>query len=299
MPISATCSCGKEYDLRDEFAGKQVKCDVCGQVIEVPKAELAPEGGNMVVLVVTLCVTGLVLLVSVILIVWHFSTRGAEAPTKVAAQLASSPVKASSPMPELLPVMAPMPDRAAPVPAAPQPKETGPQANLPPMAAVEILMPFRGSATSWCILPDAEVTKEFKAAHVTDIGGWANWTMSHPAAVPAIMFLRKQITKEKLFSMLGGHAPETEQDTIPAQSSPTKKDMAVTWYKYQDVAFAVDTLGMVVAIRISAVPATALPPVEPPAAPPAAPPVAPPAEPPTAPPAESPPVPPAEPPTAP
>jgi hypothetical protein len=276
MPISATCSCGKAYDFRDEFAGKQVKCDACGQVIVVPKAEPAPEGGNKVVLVVTLCVTGLVLLVSVVLIVWHFSTRGAEAPTKMAAQLVPSPVQlAPAPMPAPLPAMAPMPDRAAPVRAAPQPKETGPEANLPPMAAVEILMPFRGYATLWCILPDVAIAKEFRAAHVSDIGGWANWTMTHPAAVPTTMFLSKQLTKEKLFGMLGGRSPEMEQETIPADQTRNKKDLPVTWYKYQDVAFAVDSLGMVVAIRISAVPAAALPPVESPAAPPVESPAAP------------------------
>jgi hypothetical protein len=111
--------------------------------------------------------------------------------------------------------------------------------------------------------------------------------MTHPAAVPAIMFLGgKQVTKEKLFGLLGGRAPEMEQETIPADQTRNKKDLPVTWYKYQDVAFAVDSLGVVVAIRISAVPAAALPPVEspapPPAAPPAEPPAAPPAEPPAA-----------------
>lgn len=266
MPISATCSCGKEYDVRDEFAGKQIRCDACGKVIVVPKAEpAAPEGGNKVVLVVTLSIIGVIVLVSAVLIVWHFSTRGSEAPTKVAAQLVPSPVKpAPAPMPAPLPAMAPMPVQAAPVPAATEPKETGPEANLPPMAAAEILMPFHSYPTSWSILPDAEVTKKYKAAHVSDIGGWAKWVMAHPEAVPATMFLGgKQVTKEKLFSMLGGRAPEMEEETIPADQTKNKKDLPVTWYKYQDVAFAVDSLSMVVAIRISAVPA----PAEPPAAP--------------------------------
>jgi hypothetical protein len=254
--------------VRDEFAGKQIRCDACGRVVAVPKIEAEPEGGNKVVLVVALCVAGLVLLVSVVLMVWHFSTRGSEAPTKVAAQRVPSPVKpAPAPMPAPLPAPAPIPDRAVPVRAAPAPKETGPEANLPPRAAVEILMPFRDYATSWCILPDDEISKEFRAAHVSDIGGWANWVVAQPDAVPTTMFLRKPLTKEKLFGMLGGRAPEMEQETIPAESGPTKKDLAVTWYKYRDVAFAVDSRGMVVAIRISVVPAAALPPVESPAAP--------------------------------
>jgi len=264
MPISAKCSCGKEYDFRDEFAGKQVKCDACGKVIEVPKGEAAPDGGNKVVLVVTLCATGLVVLVSAVLLIWYFSTRGAEAPTKVAAQLVPAPPKpAPAPIFAPLPAVAPMPVLAAPVRAAPDPKDRGPEANLPPMAAVEILMPFSGYATWWCILPDNAVMQDYKAAHVSDVGGWVRWVTAHPKAVPAIMFPRKQITKEKLFSLLGGRTPEMEKETIPAESSPTKKDMPITWYKYQDVAFAIDSLDMVVAIRINTAPAAALPPAEP------------------------------------
>lgn len=39
MPISITCSqCGKKYNLRDELAGKQAKCQ-CGQAIAIPQAE--------------------------------------------------------------------------------------------------------------------------------------------------------------------------------------------------------------------------------------------------------------------
>jgi hypothetical protein len=41
--IVVKCSqCGKQYQLRDELAGKQAKCK-CGQVMEVPQASPAPE----------------------------------------------------------------------------------------------------------------------------------------------------------------------------------------------------------------------------------------------------------------
>jgi DNA-directed RNA polymerase subunit RPC12/RpoP len=36
MPIPVTCACGKQYTLKDEFAGKRAKCPACGGVIAVP-----------------------------------------------------------------------------------------------------------------------------------------------------------------------------------------------------------------------------------------------------------------------
>ena len=35
MPISITCQCGKSLSVRDDLAGKAVKCPSCGQVIRV------------------------------------------------------------------------------------------------------------------------------------------------------------------------------------------------------------------------------------------------------------------------
>lgn len=36
MPITAVCECGKDYTLKDEFAGKSVKCPGCGGTFVVP-----------------------------------------------------------------------------------------------------------------------------------------------------------------------------------------------------------------------------------------------------------------------
>jgi hypothetical protein len=36
MPVTANCSCGKIFKVKDEFAGTQVKCQVCGREILVP-----------------------------------------------------------------------------------------------------------------------------------------------------------------------------------------------------------------------------------------------------------------------
>ncbi len=42
MPIQIKCQCGKALAVKDEFAGKAVKCPACGNGIRVP----APSGGS-------------------------------------------------------------------------------------------------------------------------------------------------------------------------------------------------------------------------------------------------------------
>ena len=39
MPISVTCRCGNSYRLKDEFAGKVVRCPQCGETIRVEAAQ--------------------------------------------------------------------------------------------------------------------------------------------------------------------------------------------------------------------------------------------------------------------
>src|SRR5687767_5249077 len=36
MPIRTACPCGQLYDVRDEFAGRHVRCAACGRVLAVP-----------------------------------------------------------------------------------------------------------------------------------------------------------------------------------------------------------------------------------------------------------------------
>ena len=38
MPVTVRCQCGKTYDLKDEYAGKPVKCPECGTVNVAPAA---------------------------------------------------------------------------------------------------------------------------------------------------------------------------------------------------------------------------------------------------------------------
>jgi hypothetical protein len=40
MPIQIRCSCGKHLAVKDEAAGKRVKCPACGDVRPVPADEV-------------------------------------------------------------------------------------------------------------------------------------------------------------------------------------------------------------------------------------------------------------------
>jgi uncharacterized protein YxjI len=41
MPVLVTCECGNAYDLKDEFAGKLVKCPKCGRPARAPSGSVA------------------------------------------------------------------------------------------------------------------------------------------------------------------------------------------------------------------------------------------------------------------
>jgi predicted Zn finger-like uncharacterized protein len=44
MSIQAQCPCGKSYHVKDELAGRKVRCAKCGAVIAVPVPEPASDG---------------------------------------------------------------------------------------------------------------------------------------------------------------------------------------------------------------------------------------------------------------
>lgn len=44
MPVLVTCECGTSYDLKDEFAGKLVKCPNCGRPARAPSVATASPG---------------------------------------------------------------------------------------------------------------------------------------------------------------------------------------------------------------------------------------------------------------
>lgn len=48
MPVLVTCECGNAYDLKDEFAGKLVKCPKCGRPARAPGASSVPATADSV-----------------------------------------------------------------------------------------------------------------------------------------------------------------------------------------------------------------------------------------------------------
>jgi hypothetical protein len=43
MSISFACECGKNFGVRDEFAGKRTKCPACGSALTVPTPATEPQ----------------------------------------------------------------------------------------------------------------------------------------------------------------------------------------------------------------------------------------------------------------
>lgn len=46
MAIRFSCKCGKKLQARDEFAGRQMKCPQCKQVLTIPRSSAAPGGAG-------------------------------------------------------------------------------------------------------------------------------------------------------------------------------------------------------------------------------------------------------------
>jgi len=46
MAIALTCDCGKNYRLRDELAGKRVKCPNCGREHDLPAPEVEADDND-------------------------------------------------------------------------------------------------------------------------------------------------------------------------------------------------------------------------------------------------------------
>ncbi len=46
MPVHVTCECGTSYDLKDEFAGKLVKCPQCGRPARAPSVAVTTMAGD-------------------------------------------------------------------------------------------------------------------------------------------------------------------------------------------------------------------------------------------------------------
>jgi hypothetical protein len=46
MPIPLTCACGRSLRIKDDLAGRNIKCPQCGAVLTVPTPDPAAEGGS-------------------------------------------------------------------------------------------------------------------------------------------------------------------------------------------------------------------------------------------------------------
>jgi hypothetical protein len=42
MPVAVSCSCGKNFSVKDDLAGKKIKCPGCQAVVQVPAAQPGP-----------------------------------------------------------------------------------------------------------------------------------------------------------------------------------------------------------------------------------------------------------------
>jgi hypothetical protein len=49
MPIPLTCTCGRSLKLRDELAGKKIRCPECAAVLGVPVPKVAPAKEDILV----------------------------------------------------------------------------------------------------------------------------------------------------------------------------------------------------------------------------------------------------------
>ncbi len=47
MPIAVNCSCGQQYQVREEYAGRPVQCVACGHVVSVPTADRPVSGPRL------------------------------------------------------------------------------------------------------------------------------------------------------------------------------------------------------------------------------------------------------------
>jgi hypothetical protein len=94
---------------------------------------------------------------------------------------------------------------------------------------------------------------EFEAAQISTVTQWANWLRSHPNCVPSIAQFRVQAYKEKFLLQLGERPMAQEAGTyaLMMESVPTPRQVSVTWLLYPGVSFAMDEVGLIVAVRIT------------------------------------------------
>jgi DNA-directed RNA polymerase subunit RPC12/RpoP len=280
MPILVTCRCGKTYTFKDEAVGSHAKCSSCGHIIIVPArvtAEVVDESvdapsKNSKALIVGFAVASVVL-VAVIIVVWQVvGSAGSRTSTASATTTSGSvpaPVSTGSVPPPVKPAVFSYPP--APVKSVPVPAAAAKPADPPKLSPAELLKPWRSLTIIYGTYAASESDKDnaarkesWQAAQVKTVSEWMDWVAANPAAVPATVFLRDCPDKDRLIEAYENQTPEKKkQEVLPYNDGKVSKPMWVFWLQYQDVAFAIDELRQVVAIRIDAWPAKAPAPAKP------------------------------------
>jgi hypothetical protein len=276
MPIQAKCLCGKQYTYRDEFAGQQVDCPVCGQTINIPgervpgvvpprpapavasvrqvaatpgmahPAAPARRGGKpRTALWIGLGIGGLVVTILVVGLLWQFMSSGA-LPKTPPADPASAALTTTTQPP------------ATTAPAAATPADTAPATPAVTRTPDEILKPFlkmggaqvsfNGTGLAW-----EEISRRMVMIRdLSTVRAWMNWLRTDPRSIPSAMTLATPFPKEQLLTDVEGKPDREEKAEQPSISSTAGIDTPLVWLQYQGVGFAVDEAGKVRAIRITA-----------------------------------------------
>jgi hypothetical protein len=272
MSIHIACECGRQYNFKDEFAGKRAQCPACRRTLTIPaqtQAEVVdvavePEKGSKAVLIVSLCATGLVVLVGGGLLIWHFSSRGSSStqpPVSPAVSGSTSPVTPSP----VASVPLPIKPAVQPVSTDPPLKGSGgaPTGSSAKLTPAQVLVPFRDLRTTTRTFPGGATEDETKKrseimsnAHLTTIGDWVDWLGSHRDFLPSAAYLQTQISRKQVVDAFADQTfREERDDDFEIKTGTVKKTLRVTWLINQDVSFAINELGSVVAIRINDWPA--------------------------------------------
>jgi hypothetical protein len=270
MPILVTCTCGTRYTFKDEFAGRRTVCPACKHEMIIPihvaaeveeeGDEVAPEKPGKGVLIFAICATSAVVVAAVVFLIVHYSGGPSKPAPAVSPSDVSSSAKVASPShlpPEKDPLLAP--PGKVPTTAV---KTGGADPSSPSLAPAELLLPFRTEGTNYYILAPSDsdeanqkMHESFRAAHILAVGDWIDWLGGGPDRTPAIAFVRKPFPKSRVLATYTKFTPSEERDTLAYGDTKAPKSARITWLQYQDVGFAVNEMGDVIAIRVNDWPA--------------------------------------------
>jgi hypothetical protein len=269
MPIQVTCQCGTRYTFKDEFAGSRTVCPTCKRQLVVPAHvtaeveelgdEEAPQKSGKGVLIFAISATSAVIVLAVVLLIVHYSGGPAKPAPVVAPTDDTLSAKVTPPSRPTLPsATSSQLGKATTASAGNRPASAGPK-----VSPAEFLVPFRNEGTNYYILLGPTATEEefkkmhdsFRAAHILSVGDWIDWIGGGPDRAPTIAFIRKPFPKGRVLATYDKFTPGEERETLTYGDEKAPKTARVVWLQYQDVGFAVNEVGEVMAIRVDDWPA--------------------------------------------